>query len=38
MEKRIMTKEMIRNFKNHLIEDEKSSATLEKYMRFIVEN
>lgn len=33
MEKRIITKEMIRNFKNHLIEDEKSSATLEKYMR-----
>ena len=29
----IITKDLIENFKNHLIEDEKSQATFEKYIR-----
>ena len=35
MEKRTITKENIELFKNHLLEDEKSDATLEKYIRDI---
>ena len=29
----IITKDLIENFKNHLIEEEKSQATFEKYIR-----
>ena len=30
-----ITRDLIENFKNHLIDEEKASATLEKYMRDI---
>ena len=29
----IITKDLIENFKNHLVEEEKSQATFEKYIR-----
>ncbi len=35
MKKRIITKEIIDSFKNYLVENEKSTATIEKYMRDI---
>lgn len=35
MKKRIITNQTINSFKNHLIENEKASATIEKYMRDI---
>ena len=34
-EKRIITNQTINSFKNHLIENEKATATIEKYMRDI---
>ena len=33
---RIITEKLIQNFKNHLIEEEKSKATIEKYIRDII--
>ena len=35
MKKRIITNQTINSFKNHLIENEKATATIEKYMRDI---
>lgn len=35
MKKRIITNQTINSFKNYLIENEKATATIEKYMRDI---